>query len=345
MCFIQKAITLREQSLKSCEFKGRFAQALARRSSLSESLQMYRLFDGSGDDINGLFIDKLGSVCLVHILEGEAPPGLQLEIEAEKDMLLSGAAVDSVYLRQHLRDPKGSSAQPAKLLAGLQQSEIIVAEHGLQFRVRPEANINAGIFLDTRELRRILLEQSRGKRVLNTFCFTGSLGIAAFAGGASEVVQVDSSKSVLTWAKDNFELNSALGTGKMRFILEDCLTFIRREARRIREGISPYGLVILDPPSFGRAGSKVFSLDKDLPELVAASLEILAPEGSLSLTVNSRALSYGDLEEVVYSAADASDMAILQSVELQPPKIDFNSPESTSIAMKGLLFTLKRSGR
>lgn len=72
-----------------------------------------------------------------------------------------------------------------------------------------------GLFLDMQSVREYLAVSSSGFRVLNLFCFTGSLGVAALAGGAREVVQVDVSKMALTWAKENFELNSQLGTGRM----------------------------------------------------------------------------------------------------------------------------------
>lgn len=107
--------------------------------------------------------------------------------------------------------------------------------------------------------------------VLNLFAYTGGATVAAAYAGA-EVCHVDSSKGMVQWAKENITLN-ALSDRKVRFIVDDCIKFVKREIRRERR----YDCVIMDPPSYGRGpdGEKweieteLFSLVKDCCELLS----------------------------------------------------------------------------
>ncbi|MBN8548070.1 MAG: class I SAM-dependent rRNA methyltransferase [Deltaproteobacteria bacterium] len=317
--------------------------ACSKRGAELSSLDLYRVFDGAADGCAKLFIDRIGPFCLAHILD-DAASALQLQnaLQTAAPLLANLTSVRSVYARVHSKDPKSTGAARASLLFGEEIPEAVVKEHGLSFLVRPQANVNAGIFLDTRELRGKLLRGSQGMKVLNTFCFTGSLGIAAYAGGADEVVQVDSSKAILNWARENFEINKSLGQGVMRFICEDCLTFLGREARRIQEGARPYSLVILDPPSFGKAGTKVFSLRRDLAELISAACRVLEPHGALSLTVNARSLAEQDFKEIWMAAIAEANFEVRESQVLQAPQSDFRAQGQASIAAKGIYLSMRR---
>lgn len=302
---------------------------------------MYRLFDGTGDGRAGLYIDKIGPFCLAHWLGDVAGRQVvQEELAGSGNFFSATVGVECLYLRIHEKDPNRTSSGDALLVWGNRITEARIKEHGISLLVRPEANLNAGVFLDTRDVREYLVEHADGAKVLNTFCFTGSLGIAAYIGGAREIVQVDSSQAALNWTRENFSLNSALGTGTMRFIKDDCLTFLRREARRIAGGSAAYEIVILDPPSFGKSGNKSFRLQRDLPELVSLAFSILAPSSTLIVCVNAGEVLPSQLEELCKSNAAQSKRRVRDFRILSAPKADFTSTTQESISMRGVLLQI-----
>lgn len=308
------------------------------------SLELFRLFDGAGDGNQSLVIDRIGPFCLAHLLlEQPGSAGLRDQLVQAREFFTSGIGISSLYLRQHDRDPRATSEQAAELLFGPPVKDAVIHEHGIALIVRPEVNVNAGVFLDTRETRRFLLENSRGARVLNTFCFTGSLGVAAYCGGASEVVQLDSSRAMLEWSKENFALNGPDALRQMRFIQEDCVTFLKREVRRVATGRARYGIVVLDPPSFGKAGSKTFQLKRDLPELVALAFGVLDDGGTLLLSANSREITPDYLNEICRNEAAGQQINIRRVEALSPPKPDFTAGYDSSSSMRGLRIQISRS--
>ncbi len=118
-----------------------------------------------------------------------------------------------------------------------------------------------------------LLKKQQNFRVLNLFAYTGGASLAARAAGA-DVVHVDSSKPTLTWAREIMELSKLDG---IRWVLEDALKFIRREAHRGNK----YNAIILDPPAYGRGpeGEK-WLLQNSIDEMMAYCSEILETKDS-----------------------------------------------------------------
>lgn len=113
---------------------------------------------------------------------------------------------------------------------------------------------------------------NRPIKVLNLFAYTGAATMAASKAGAVEVVQVDASKGMTEWAKENMKL-CGLGDHKIRFIVDDCLKYVQREARRGNK----YDVIIMDPPSYGRGpNGEVWKFEQNLDVLISACMEILS---------------------------------------------------------------------
>ncbi len=128
--------------------------------------------------------------------------------------------------------------------------------------------------------------------VLNLFAHTGLLTLVASRAGA-EVVHVDAARAAVSWARHNAGL-SGLGDRPIRWIVDDAAAFVAREGRRGRR----YDGLILDPPSFGRAGRRRWRLWDDLPSLLAAVRPILAEEAFVLVTTHTTGIdgpSLGDL--------------------------------------------------
>jgi 23S rRNA (cytosine1962-C5)-methyltransferase len=119
----------------------------------------------------------------------------------------------------------------------------------------------------------LITNARRSIRVLNLFGYTGVASLAAAAAGA-HVTHVDASKKVITWAHDNQAL-SGLDEKPIRWIVDDALKFVQREARRG----NTYDGMIIDPPKFGRGPKgEVWKLDESLPHLLDACRDILSAQ-------------------------------------------------------------------
>ena len=135
----------------------------------------------------------------------------------------------------------------------------------------PEQSINWDFMMNkVKEEKKI---NSKPIKVLNLFAYTGCATCALLNAGA-DVVHVDSSKGMIEWAKENVK-SSHLEDKNVRFLVDDCIKFVKREIRRGNK----YDAIIMDPPSFGRGANKeVWSLDKDLFNLVTLCKEILVDD-------------------------------------------------------------------
>ncbi|MDR2049465.1 MAG: class I SAM-dependent methyltransferase [Treponema sp.] len=161
----------------------------------------------------------------------------------------------------------------------------IVREYGLRYRVNLSDYLDTGLFLDRRLFRALIRSEASGRRVLNLFCYTGSLSVAAAAGGAA-VDSVDLSNTYLDWARENFALNGLCPRPDrlFRFIRADALRF----ANRGQSSGPAWDIIILDPPAFSNSKKMAadFDLKRDHPALVSRCLKLLKPGGTLYLSAN-----------------------------------------------------------
>lgn len=148
----------------------------------------------------------------------------------------------------------------------------------LTFKISPTSFKHTGIFPEQATnwdyiKEKIHSSNNKEIRILNLFAYTGCATMAASAAGANEVVHVDSSKGIIDWAKENMHL-SHLENNTIRFIQEDCLKFLDREARRSRT----YHGIIMDPPSYGRGPNKeVWRFEDNIEELLEKVKKVLDP--------------------------------------------------------------------
>lgn len=169
-------------------------------------------------------------------------------------------------------------------------------------------------------LRYKIKNSNRKLKVLNLFAYTGAASIAALKEGA-DVVHVDASRGMVDWAKENVKVNK-LNDKPIRFLVDDCLKFVKREIRRGNK----YDIIIMDPPSFGRGANKeVWSIDKDLFNLVNLCSEILSDDPVLFL-INSytTGLSMSVLENILKLTVNKKYKGYISSDELGLPIQDSN---------------------
>ena len=160
----------------------------------------------------------------------------------------------------------------------------VVNEPPFKFWVNLERYLDTGLFLDHRPLRQHLKDNCQGKSVLNLFCYTGSLSVAAAIGGG-KVTSVDMSATYLDWAIENFKLNNLNPKDHIFFqadVLKDLL--VRKEQNQ------KFDIIILDPPSFSNSKRMDEDLDieRDHPLLIRDCMNLLNDDGTLFFSTNKR---------------------------------------------------------
>ena len=169
------------------------------------------------------------------------------------------------------------------------QHEFVVHENGLKFIVNLSDYLDTGLFLDHRVTRQRVREQCSKKKVLNLFAYTGAFSVYAAAGGASEVVTVDLSKTYLSWSQRNMQLNN-YGNGNTA--PADAYIFIHSDVMQYLKTLSPgsFDLIIMDPPTFSNSKRMEDFLDiqRDHVVLINDCLRALTPGGILYFSTNSR---------------------------------------------------------
>jgi 23S rRNA (cytosine1962-C5)-methyltransferase len=150
----------------------------------------------------------------------------------------------------------------------------------MRFIVNLSDRLDTGLFLDHRNTRARVREESGGKRVLNLFAYTGSFTVAAATGGALATTSVDLSATYLDWAERNLTLNGARGDAHA-LVRADCL-------RWLDEARAQWDLVVLDPPphSTSKAMRGDFNVQRDHRRLLERTLGLLAPGGVLYFSTN-----------------------------------------------------------
>ncbi len=181
----------------------------------------------------------------------------------------------------------------------------------LKFTVRPTSFKHTGLFPEQASNWKYLRSTLKpGMKVLNLFGYTGGATVASASAGA-EVTHIDSSKPVVTWAKENLEL-SGLGDRKVRFIVDDVQKFIARELRRG----STYDAILMDPPAFGRGPEgEVWQFEKHLPQLLDDCVQLLNKDSGL-LLVNAYSLGFPALAIENLVRTSASFATKIEAVEL-----------------------------
>jgi len=159
-----------------------------------------------------------------------------------------------------------------ELLSGQEPTLGEAMEDGLKYRVSFMNRQNTGLFLANREARRWIRKNSRNKRVLNLFAFTGAFGVCAVEGGAVDGVQIDMKSSPLMEGRVNLSLNQLPLVG-VHFWAHDIL----RSGGKIRRS-GPYDLVILDPPTYQKGA---WALERDMPKLIRHLDEWTTPDAKV----------------------------------------------------------------
>ncbi len=253
--------------------------------------QARRLFHGRGQGYPGwehLSIDWLPPVVLITLYKEEPRDGLMVLAE---QLMARLADCRSVQVQFRCR-PRA----PTERLLGVAVEQLTVEVAGLTFQLQLGRRQNCGLFLDMSNGWQWLRERAEGKRVLNLFSYTCAFSVAAMAGGAESVVNVDISRAALSRGRDNHRLNGQ-DTRKVTFQGVD----IFKSFSRLKK-YGPYDLLVCDPPLFQKGS---IDLKRDYKKIIRRIPELMRPGGLMMLCLNAPELDESFLHETVAQACPA----------------------------------------
>ncbi len=219
-------------------------KAIASRAHLFDSphATAFRLFNGFTEGEPNLVLDVYGQTLLIHNY-AEAPGNNQVSIRDVIEVTTKSLN----WLHAGILKTRNGTTREEKngvLVFGAEPNTKIL-ENGVWYALDLTLNRDASLYLDTRQLRKWLTEHMRGKSVLNAFAYTGSFSVAALAGGASRVIQIDRNDKFLNLAKQSYALNN-FPVSKNDFLAQDFFTAVAR----FKSSKQLFDCVILDPPFF-----------------------------------------------------------------------------------------------
>ncbi len=202
----------------------------------------YRLIHGEGDGLPGLIVDIYNKTAVIQAHSAGMFLARKEIASALTNVLKNQITTVFDKSTETLSKSSGLNAINKALIGTETDSEI--SENGLLFKINIPDGQKTGFFIDQRDNRALLHKYSDGKKILNTFCYTGGFTIAALKGGAAFVHSVDSSKKAIEITKENILLNN-FDQEKNQCIEEDTLVFLKKCE-------TSYDIIILDPPAYAK---------------------------------------------------------------------------------------------
>jgi 23S rRNA (cytosine1962-C5)-methyltransferase len=261
-----------EEPIDEAFIERRIRDALARARRSATGPGACRLVFGEGDYLPGLIVDRYADIVVVQILIA----GMERLRTAIIDVLNRLVTPRAIYERSDASARKLEGLELRRGFArGTGDTGVWIREDDLTFFVEVAAGQKTGFFLDQRENRQVVKRLTRGRDVLDCFCYSGGFSLSAGAGGANSVLGIDISTEALSWAERSAEQNG-LGAS-CRFVSANAFDHLRalgREGRR-------FGMVILDPPAFTKGREALAGALRGYNEINLRAMKLLAPGGIL----------------------------------------------------------------
>ena len=270
----------------------------------------YRLVHGEGDNLPGLIIDVYDHTAVVQA-HSAGMHVFRMEI-AEALSEVMGDIVQNIYYKSETTLPFKADllARENGFIKG-GSPENVAMENGLKFHVDWLKGQKTGFFVDQRENRHLLERYSKGRNVLNMFCYTGGFSFYAMRGGANLVHSVDSSAKAIDLTNENVQLNFP-GDPRHQAFAEDAFKFLDRMGDQ-------YDLIILDPPAFAKHRDAVRNALRGYTKLNAKAFEKIRPGGILFTFSCSQVVNKDNFRNAVFTAAAQSGRSVRILHQLTQP--------------------------
>lgn len=312
------------------------------RASLESALQMriavgiadcpqnntYRLVHGEGDNLPGLVVDCYGDTAVMQA-HSVGMHVSRMDI-CEALVQVMGNRIKNVYYKSETTLPfKADLGQENGFIYG-NTNENTAVENGLRFHVDWLKGQKTGFFVDQRENRTLLEHYSKGKRVLNMFCYTGGFSVYAMRGEAELVHSVDSSAKAIELTKKNVELNFPDDMRHEAFC-EDAFKYLDANDAK-------YDLIVLDPPAFAKRRGALHNALKGYTRLNVKGLQRIKKGGILFTFSCSQVVTKDHFRNAIFTAAAQAGRRVRILHQLHQPAdhpINIYHPEGEYL--KGLV--------
>lgn len=269
-----------KEQIDQAFFDKKLKKAFEMRESFYQDKETtaFRIFNGEGDGVGGLTIDYFDGYYIINwYSEG---------IYRFKDFILQAlthvVTYKGIYEKKRFAD-QGTYIEDDDFVTGEKAPyPLIVKENGMNFAIYLNESAMVGIFLDQRDVRKTIRDiYSKGKRVLNTFSYTGAFSVAAALGGASKTTSVDVANRSESKTIEQFNING-IDFEAQDIIVADVFEHFKYAVRKQMT----FDLVILDPPSYARSKKNTFSASKDYPDLLEKAIKITEKNGVIVASTN-----------------------------------------------------------
>ena len=308
-----RVLSFVQETIDRAFWKRRLSVALDLRRSLglvdNPQNNTCRLVHGEGDNLPGLIVDVYGKTAVMQAHSAGMHVD-RLEIAEALSEVMEGI-VENIYYKSETTLPFKADLGPENGFIKGGSPENIALENGLKFHVDWLKGQKTGFFVDQRENRHLLERYSKGRNVLNMFCYTGGFSFYAMRGGANLVHSVDSSAKAIDLTNKNVELNFP-GDPRHEAFAEDAFKYLDRMGDQ-------YDLIILDPPAFAKHRDALRNALRGYSKLNAKAFEKIKPGGILFTFSCSQVVDKKDFRNAVFTAAAQSGRSVRILHQLTQP--------------------------
>lgn len=242
-----RILSFSDKPIDHAFFKGKISntvQVRRNKSLFREDNQICRLIHGEGDGLPGLIVDYYNRVAVIQCHSIGMYKELDKISEALKQSL--GDDLNAIYSKSSETLPGRSEVEDGYLFGSCKIPHEAI-ENGVKFQIDWVQGQKTGFFIDQRENRLLLAKYAQGKKVLNTFCYSGGFSLLALKHGAELVHSLDSSKKAIALTDANIEINRYQSQHKS--IVADAMQYMK-------ELPEDYDIIVLDPPAFAKHRNK-----------------------------------------------------------------------------------------
>jgi 23S rRNA (cytosine1962-C5)-methyltransferase len=264
-----------DETIDDAFFKRRVALAVARREALPElrGQDGLRLIHAESDGLPGIIADRYGDTVVIQLTSTGAEKWRKAIVGA----LVKVTGCARIYERSDsdVRGMEGLEPVTGWVHGEAPAEPVSIMENGVRLGIDVEGGHKTGFYLDQRDNRRLLGELSAGKTVLNCFCYTGGFSLQALAGGAANVLSIDSSGPALDRARANLALNRELPADRAEWLEADVFEALRTFRKEGRT----FDLIVLDPPKFAPSAAHAERAARAYKDINLQGFKLLNPGG------------------------------------------------------------------
>lgn len=294
-----------------------------------QETNIFRLLHAEGDFFPGVIVDVYADVAVVQLLIRGT--------ERIKEIIVKGlkaCGISYVYLKTKSSSQLMESIVASGWVGESKVMPIVGKENGIRFRIDVETGQKTGFFIDQRVNREVLGTYAKGKKVLNTFSYSGGFSMYALEQGATLVHSVDSSKEAIALCNQQVEENG-YDAGKHKGFAEDVFEFMRKAD-------TDYDVIVLDPPAFAKNARAVPNATRGYKNLNLVAFKKIKPGGIIFTFSCSQHIDKDLFRKIVFgAAADARrNVRILRQLA-QPEDHPINIYHPEGEYLKGLLLYIE----